>query len=83
MATITFTIDNGKIERIKDALKGLYPIPQVNNGTEEEPVWENEFTDNDWAKECTRRWIVKQVARCEQKIAHDACTYLEEDDLVS
>lgn len=74
MATIVFTIDNGKIQRIKDALAGLYPIPGGEN-----PL----FTKTEWAKECPRRWLIKQVARYEQRIAMDEIPYNEEDDLVT
>ncbi len=83
MAQIIFTIDNGKIQRIKDALAGLYPIPQINEGTEDEPDMQPEFTKSEWAKECTRRWIIRQVARFEYKTTIDAVVYNEEDDLVT
>ncbi len=81
MVNINFTIDNGKIDRIKNALKSLYPIPTINNGTEEEPDIRPEFTDNEWAKECVRRWVIGQVARWEKKIGNDAVIYHEDDNL--
>ena len=83
MAQIIFNIENGKIERIKAALKGLYPILKVNTGTEEEPIMEPEFTDSQWAKEVTRRWIRDQVARWEQKTAKDAIKFNPEDDIIT
>jgi len=83
MAIITFTIDNQKVQRISDAIKGLYPIPQINVGTDEEPVWENEYTDNQWAKEKIRRWVIKQVARYEQKLAVNAIKYKEDNSLLT
>ena len=83
MATIVFTIPNDKLDKIKDALKGLYPIPRINNGTEEEPDMQPEFTDGQWAKECVRRWIVRQTARFEQREAVDAIAYSEEDNLIT
>lgn len=83
MATITFTIPNDKLPLIVNAMKGLYPIPVINTGTEEEPVWENEFTDNAWAKESIRRWIKKQVARYNQKIAQEAIVYEEDNNLLT
>jgi len=82
MTQITFTINNEKVLRITNAMKGLYPIPTINTGTEEEPVWENEFTDNAWVKESIRRWVKKQVARYEQKIAQDEIIYQEDDTLL-
>lgn len=77
MATITFTIDNGKIDRIKDALAGLHPIPGSDG------PGDPEFTKAECAKECARRWIIRQVARWEQKVAREACVYNEEDDLIT
>ena len=74
MATITFTIDNGKIARITEALENLYPIPTENGNPQ--------YTPSQWAKECTRRWIIKQVARYEKRKAMDAIPYNEEDGLI-
>ena len=91
MATITFTIDNGKIDRIIDAMKGLFPIPTIAD-----PEWEdpedgsfapliNEFTDNEWAKEALRRYTIDVVHRFEKKeakdLAHSSIT--KDDELVS
>lgn len=76
MAEITFTIDNNKIPRIANAMKGLYPIPKDDNG---DPL----FTDNQWVKEKVRRWIRDQVARWETKVARDAVNVLSEDDIIS
>ena len=83
MATLTFTIYNGNIDRIITALEGLYPIPMINVGTETEMDMQPEFTPEQWAKECTRRWIVTQVARYEQKIAKEAILYKEENNLIT
>ena len=83
MVTITFTIPNDKLPNIVDAMKGLYPIPQINTGTKQEPVWENEFTDNAWAKECIRRWVIEQVAGYNQKTAQDAIAYEEDNNLLT
>ena len=89
MAKITFTISDAKLPRIISAMKGLYPIPMI-----EDPEWVDpgdgstapmipEFTDNEWAKEAVRRWIRNQVARWEQKVAKDAIIYAPEDDIIS
>ena len=82
MATITFNIENGRIERIKDSLAGLYPIPTIDD-PENEGETIPEFTENQWAKECVRRWMIKQVARWEQKVAKEAIAYTEEDNLIT
>lgn len=82
MASISFTIPDDKLPRIIDAMKGLHPIPQINTGTEQDPVWEPEFSDAQWAKESVRRWIRDQVARWEQRAAIDAIAFSPEDDIV-
>lgn len=82
MAQIIFNIDNGKIQRIKDALAGLYPIPEIED-PENPGEFIPEFTKSQWAKECVRRWMIRQVARFEQKKNRDAVVYNEEDDLVT
>ena len=76
MADITFTIANNKIPRIVAAFKGLYPIPTNEAG---EPT----FTDNHWARETLRRFMVHSVARWETYLAKQAASVPEEDDLVS
>lgn len=64
-AQITFTIPDGKLPRVVDAMKGLYPIPLDGEG---QPM----FADGPWAKEVLRRWIVSQVQRWEIRKAMDA-----------
>lgn len=80
---IIFTIDNEKVSRVIDTMNWLFPIPQINTGTEEEPIWENEFTENQWAKEAIRRWIIKQVKRYETYQAKQTVDIPAENDLVS
>ena len=82
MATITFTIPEDKLPRIVAALKGLYPIPTIED-PENEGETIPEFTDNEWAKESVRRWIRNQVARYEQNVAKGAISFTPEDDIVS
>ena len=81
MATVTITIDDAKLSRVTDALKGLYAIPVYPEG--HESAGEPEFTDNQWAKEVTRRFIIRSVARWEQKTAISNVVYQEADDLAS
>lgn len=83
MAQIVFNIPSDKLPRIIAAMVGFFPVPQVNTGTEEEPVWEPEFTNSQWAKESVRRWIVRQVQRWETRVAMNAVDISEEDDIVS
>jgi len=55
MAEIKLTIPNTKLDRVVDATKFLFKIPQINVGTEESPVMENEFTDNERAIQWRKR----------------------------
>lgn len=74
---ITFRISDEKVQRVVDAMKGLYPIP-IDFETME-PL----FTDNQWAREKIRRWIRDQVARYEQMAAQDKIEYSPEDEIIS
>lgn len=83
MAEIKLIIPDEKLQRVVDATKWLHPIPQINTGTEEEPVYENEFTDNAWAKEAWRRHIIAQVKRYETYQAKNAVSIEADDELVA
>jgi len=83
MATITFTIPDDKIQRVVNAMKGLYPIPMINNGTVENPNLVPEFTDSQWAKERVRRFIRDTVARYEQRVAIESVKYTPDNDIAS
>ena len=91
MATITFNIPANKLPRIINAIKGLYPIPMI-----EDPEWVdpedgssapiiNEFTDAQWAKERVRRFIISTVGRYERRTAMDIAAELVsvEDEIVT
>lgn len=75
MVIIKFNVDDSKIANIIEAMVGLYPIPYID----EVP----QFTEAQWAKECIRRWVIKQVARYNQLRAIKDCTYAEDDTLLS
>ena len=72
---ITFTIPEAKIQRVIDAMKGLYEIPLVDD--------EPEFTETQWAKEKVRRWIIEQVQRYENIVAKNAVNVQTDNELVS
>ena len=80
-AEIKFTIPDEELTRIVAAIKGLYPIPQIEN-PEKLGNMIPEFTDNQWAKECMRRWIVHQVARWEQIVAQKNIQFLPDDTII-
>ena len=71
MVDITFTSTAENIQRIINAMKGLYPIPRVPNPDYLKDGIEtlNEFSDSDWVKECIRQWIMDQVLEYERRIA--------------
>ena len=81
MADINFTIPDGKIAKVVDAMKGLYQIPTIDdpqNPGQNIP----QFTDNAWAKEVVRKFIVQQVARWEQVKAQRAIQFTPDDTIV-
>ncbi len=88
---ITFTIPDAKVQRIIDTMKGLYPIPMIPDPNfvsdpthpEIEAPLVPQFTGNQWAKECVRRWIRDQVARWEQMQAKDKIKFAPEDDIIT
>ena len=61
---ITFTIPDEKIQRVIDAIKGLFPVPIDENG---DPL----YTDSQWAKEKIRQFIIDSVYQYEQNKAQD------------
>ena len=61
-------------------MKGLYPISTT---TDINGVTTNDFTDNQWAKEAVRRWVVKQVSRYETMVAKNAANVDPEDDIIT
>lgn len=75
MAQITLNIPNEKAPRLVAALKALYPVPVDEAG-------EPRFNDNQWARECVKRWLIQQVARYEQQEARAAIQYQEDEGLV-
>ncbi len=81
MVSITFNLKEGSEDRIIDAIKGLYPIPQTKPDLESEPV--DDFTPAQWAKEYLRRYIKEVVNRYESKVAKDAVTVTVDDDIVT
>lgn len=81
MAEITFLIPENKIQRVINAIKGLYPIPVYP--PEHPQAGQPMFTDNQWAKETVRRWIRDQVARWEQKLGKDAIAFSPDDGIIS
>jgi hypothetical protein len=76
MATISFDIPDEKIDKVVDSLVNLFPIPLAEDKVT--PL----FTQNQWAKECVRRWIVTQVARWDQVKAQRLIPFNIDDSMV-
>jgi hypothetical protein len=73
MATITLTIPDDKLERVKDGLLAVYPNVSPDK------------TDNQWLKERIRLFIIQSVKRGESMLAQQAAVdaLTETDSLVS
>lgn len=74
MATLRLTMPDATVGRIEAAMKGVYPIPQIEDPREPpgdgiDPAMVNEFTDREWVSEMTRRWIRDMVAEWEREQA--------------
>jgi len=87
-ANFNFTVPDQKLNRVKAAMKGLYPIPQipdpawVDPGDGSSPPMINKFTDGAWVKKLIRKWVITQVARYEQKVARQAVSFNLDDTLI-
>lgn len=66
---IIFTIPDDKLQRIIDAINGIYPVPFLADIEDPESPGIPEFSPQQWAKERVRRFIVDTVHRYEQIIA--------------
>ena len=86
---ITFTIPNDKIDRIVEAFTNLFPIPKiidpewVDPGDGSEASMVNEFTDNEWTKECIRQYAINQVKRWEDYRDKKAINNIRDETLIS
>lgn len=84
---MSFKIDDSKNERVKEAMAGLFPIPMIPDPDQKKNKGLHipKFTKEQWARECVRQWIIKQVSRYETKvrIEKDAILNNPEDTLVS
>lgn len=76
MAEIKFTISDSNLLRVKEALNNLFPKPKNEDGS-------SPFTDEQWARECVRRFIIETVARNEQMKAQQAIKFNKDNDLLS
>lgn len=71
---IIFNIPDEKVQRVIDAVKGIFPVPVNLAG---EPL----FSDAAWAKERFRRMMIQTVHAYETKIAVDQI--IKDDSLIT
>ena len=80
MPTISFTISSENLTRVKDAMKGLFPIPET---CDSEAICTPLFTETQWAKEAVRRLVIRDIRRWEHKEAQDAIDVEADDNLLT
>ncbi len=73
---VSFNIPEDKVSRVVAALKYFYPVPEDEDGV---PL----FTDNQWAKEAIRRYIIILERRHRVCLAENAIDIDKDDDLLS
>jgi hypothetical protein len=69
-AEINFTIPDAKLPRVVDAMVGMFGVE--GEAPDEDGDGTPDFTPNQWAKECVRRWIIQTVRRWEASEAGKA-----------
>jgi hypothetical protein len=81
MAQVIFTIENGKLQRIINAIKYFYPVPRAmdESGEAGEPL----YSDAQWVKEVIRKWIIGQVKTYENLKAKEAVSVNEDNTLLT
>ena len=75
-AEIKFQIPDDKLPRIVAAMKGFFAIPL------DEETGEPLFTDNQWAKECIRRYVISIVQRYETVKARETIVIQQDNGLL-
>lgn len=85
MAKFTFTIPDDKVSEILTSIKGVYPIPMENKGTEEELDMQPTYSDAEWAKQKIKDFVVDTVKTYKRKVAIETAqnSVVREDDLLS
>ena len=90
MKSVTITMQNNKAARVAIACEFFHPIPMIDDPAfipdpekPDEPVPQiPEYGNEVNVKKYLVEHIKKTVARYEQKIAQDAITYNEDEDLI-
>jgi hypothetical protein len=71
---LSYTLTDQQAARLSAAVIGFRPIPQINTGTEEEPVWVDSCNANQWVKFVIKDELKKKVLRWEEREAKRAIT---------
>jgi len=82
MAEIKTKIRDNKFAGVKEAFAGMFPIPMINMGTEEEPDMQPEFTKKRWVGKCIKRYVIKTTARWNKKQGNDSIPYVEDEEII-
>jgi hypothetical protein len=72
--TLTINLTANKASRLSSAVCGFRPIPQINTGTEENPVWVDSCTALQWSRFVVIDELSKKVRRWEEMEAKKAVT---------
>ena len=75
MTKINLDIPANKETRVKDAMKGLFPISRDGEGV-------LLFTESQWVKESIRNFIKNSVARWEQSEAKREIRFTPDDTII-
>lgn len=73
MAILEINIPAGQVNRVLAAIKGVYPVPQIEDPSNP-GEYINEFNDLQWSKKILIDHLIRTVNRYERKIAQDAIT---------
>lgn len=71
---ITYTIPDDVAPRVVEALCGMDPVPVDTNGVKL-------YTDNQWARQCVRRLVIRQVNKYEDRKARKEARENQTDTL--
>ena len=63
---LSYTLTDSQAARLSDAVIGFRPIPQINTGTEDNPVWVDSCNANQWVRFVIKEELKKKVRRWEE-----------------
>jgi len=69
---LSYTLTDAQAVRLSAAVIGFRPIPKINTGTEENPVWEDSCGTVPWVKKVIKDYLRNTVLRWEEKLSQDS-----------